>query len=199
MHLVHTCLFYFSAAPPLYPPCPAFVDHGWAPWPNLFTSPLSCLWWRHCCIALALPVLVWRHHPLALALPGLLLYPHHHHYHMPIYLPLPPTDVSCIGRIPTHHSCWRCCKHCNSKPSALTMPTQMSLSYVPCLKLRSTTMLASFSHVRCLADKSFHCPFSLWTPLFTLTPSSPSMLIIVCWLCLLKSQGVVDSTLWLRN
>jgi hypothetical protein len=56
-HLVHFCLFHFSAAPPLYPFCPACIDNRWAPLPSHFPSPLSLC--HDTIIASPLPRLCW--------------------------------------------------------------------------------------------------------------------------------------------
>ncbi len=156
--LVHFYRFYFSIAPPIYPPCPACVDHWWALSPSCFPAPLSSLWWCHCCIAFTLPVLVWSHCPLILALTLLVLlsYAHCCHHQRPISSPSPLMYVYCLRRIPSCSSCQRWHQNGKSNPSALTMPMPMPLLYVPCLVLCSTAKLASPSHVRSL-NQTFLC------------------------------------------
>ncbi len=99
-HLVHFCLFYFSAAPPLHLFCPACVDHWLVPSPSHLSYPSSLLSQHNHCILLALPVLVRHHRPLVLALLTLSLYPYRPHCHCrhntPIFLPLLPTYIPCI-------------------------------------------------------------------------------------------------------
>ncbi len=108
-HLFRICLIYFSTAPILYPPCPAFINHQRVPLPSHFTSPLSPLWQGHCCLAFALPVLDQCHRPLTVALLTLSTYLHRCHHHCrcnaPISLPLLPTYVPPIGRVLSCHPC----------------------------------------------------------------------------------------------
>ncbi len=82
-------------------------------------------------------------------------------------------------------------------PLASTMPTPMLMAslYVPCIALWSTKTMAPPSHISHLNNTFLNCPFPLWMPLSIMTPSSPSMLIVVCWFYSLKPQGVVDSAL----
>jgi hypothetical protein len=109
LNVVCFSLFYFSAALPSNPFCPACIDCQQGPLPSRFPSPPSPLWSRHCHITLTLPLLVWHHPYLTLALSMLLLYLHCHQYHychdMLISLPLLLTYVPCIGRILSCHPC----------------------------------------------------------------------------------------------
>ncbi len=107
--------------------------------------------------------------------------------------------VPCIRHIPSHCTCRHWCQHPNSMPLASMTPTPMPLLYVTCLALWSITTMAPLSHVHRL-NIFLHCPFLSWMPSLTLTPTSPSILIVLCWFYSSKSQaqGVVDSALWLR-
>jgi hypothetical protein len=200
LNLVRILPFYFSAAPPLPPFCPACVDCQRAPTPSHFPSPLSSLWQRHHHIALASPLPVWCHAIIPLLLPcqhhlcicttattaTIPLSPCHCHQHTSLALcasslaVLAAADTNFV--IVTHWlqqrwcQCHRCMFFCHRHfPTPLLQSQTATQCHIPTPPHRR--------HLLMPPPRRRHLP-------------TPFMLIVVCWYFSWKHQAALDSALW---